>query len=123
MEHFWEIFPLIAVFIAAGYIVKISLDHVTRRMLIQKGLTEDASKYLSSPKTESLPSSSLKWGMILVALGAAVLIGRSMPEDIHGEITVSLMLLFSGAVLIIYHFIAPHMVKKSKDDQMSGLPR
>ena len=116
MEHFWEIFPIIAVFGAAGYIVKISLDYKIKKELIEKGKLDDSVKHLYSDLPGLGVPTSLKWGMVLVALGLGALIGLSAPEESQAELTISAMLILSGLALVIYYFIAARMMKKGKDE-------
>ncbi len=116
MEHFWEIFPLIAIVAAAGYIVKISLDFKIKKELIEKGKLDDSVKHLYADLPGLGVPTSLKWGMVLVALGVGALIGLSAPEESQAELTISSMLILSGLALVIYYFIAARMMKKSKNE-------
>jgi Domain of unknown function (DUF6249) len=118
MEHFWEIFPVIAIFAAAGYIVKISLDFKIKKELIEKGKIDDSVKHLYSDLPGLGVPTSLKWGMVLVALGLGALIGLAVPEESRSELTISAMLILSGLALVVYYFVAARMIKKGKDDNL-----
>jgi hypothetical protein len=117
MDKLWEMLPLMIFFPMVAYIVKISLDHKIRRDLIEKGQVNESAKYLYQSINGNHSTSSLKWGMILLAIGLAVLIGRLAVRDYRGEITIALMLIFPGLALVIFYFIAGHVHKKSKEDE------
>ncbi len=110
MGHFWEILPPMAFFIVAAWVVKIILDHKTRQKLIDKGLMDENIKFLYSDKLARNGHSSLKWGMVSVAVGVAVIIGMYAPDD-DGKLTVGAMFTLAGLALIIYYFIASRLFK------------
>jgi hypothetical protein len=115
MENFWEMIPLIAFFLVVGFIVKIILDHKTRRQLIEKGMLDENVKYLYADRPENRILPSLKWGMILIGVGVAIFIGQLVPRDLAEEITVGGMFIFAGLGLLLYYLIANRMVKKLKE--------
>lgn len=110
-------------FIIIGFIVKIILDYRIKRRLIDKGAIDENVKFLFHNKLEHYTPSSLKWGLILIGLGLAVVIGDMFPYDYdRGEITFSLMLLFAGVGLLIYYFIANKKMKEIKNSQQNKTP-
>jgi len=60
--------------------------------------------------------SSLKWGLILTAIGAAIIIGTSSFSHDTEENTISLMFLFAGLALIFHYFIAGRVLRKRKQE-------
>lgn len=104
------VLPMLIVFGMMGYVVKIVLEHSMRRKLIDKGLTGPEVKNLFRSNYSGVPS-SLKWGMVLVAVGGAILIGRLMPYDVADEYTVAFMFIFGGAALLAYGLIARKVEK------------
>lgn len=115
MDTFWEISPLIVFLVVMAFIVKIILDNMTRRKLIDKGMLDENVKYLYAQKPESQVLSSLKWGMILIGVGIAIFIGQLVPPDLAEEVTIGGMFVLAGLGLVLYHVIASKMVKKSQD--------
>ena len=85
--------------------VRILSDNRIRNKLISKGMVDDKIQYLYQAKQASLNPSSLKWGIVLVAIGAALLIGQIFPESVEEEMMIALMFLFSGAGLILFYFM------------------
>lgn len=94
----------IASFFAVVAIIKFISDNRIRRMLIEKGMVDEKLKYLYREPDRSL--SSIKWGMVLIGIGLALLIGQVFRYDLSDEATIGLMFLFAGLGFIIYYFMA-----------------
>jgi len=94
----------IAFFIALAAIIKWGMDNKTRRLLIEKGMVDEKVKFLYGEHDRSL--SSIKWGMVLIGIGLALLIGQIYRYDLSDEATIGLMFLFAGLGFIIYYFLA-----------------
>ena len=107
-----ELIPIV-MFVIIPVIIKIISDNNIRKTLIEKGMVDENVKYLYSSFDRGVPS-ALKWGMVSIAVGAAIFIGQMVPRDMRHEITFSSMLIFGGAALILYYFIAKKMVQESK---------
>ena len=108
---FDTVLPMLIVFGTMGYIVKVVLDNSMRRKLIDKGMTGPEVKQLFANTYRRGVPGSLKWGMVLVAVGAAILIGRLTPYDVRDEYTVAFMFIFGGAALLAYGIIARRVEK------------
>ncbi len=115
MIEYTPIFIVGIVFFASAYVIKIISENRIRSRLIDSGKIDKQTQYLfSKPQfSESSPMSSLKWGFVLIALGAALFIGRLFPYEMEGEGTMGLMFLFSGIAFLIYYFISQN---KNNDD-------
>jgi len=107
-----ELIP-ITLFVIIAVIVKMVLDNGTRRLLIEKGVVDEKIKYLFGDTQLGQVPSALKWGMVMVAIGLAVMIGQLAPEPATEEITIGGMFLFGGIALIAYYFIATKLFAKS----------
>jgi hypothetical protein len=110
MQPFEVLIP-IAFFLTIGGIWGFTLltRHKERMTMIDKGLKPEDMKALYERGTLRLnPLSSLKWGMILVAIGIAALIGMYIHENFYvGEgIYPALMALFGGVGLIAFYVLA-----------------
>lgn len=106
----------ITMIIAIVAIVKIVSDNKIKRLAIEKGLVGENLKYLYLERFERWVPGSLKWGIVLVSLGLALLVIRIYPGDISDELTVGSMFLFAGLGLIVYYFVANQIVKKAKQE-------
>jgi hypothetical protein len=109
-----EVLIPIASFIMIAVVVKIISDHKIRRQLIEKGLVEEKIKYLYPSSFQ--PLASVKWGLVLIGIGAAFLIGRVFERGLSEEITVGLMFLFAGIGFIIYYVMAKKQLEESGRD-------
>jgi hypothetical protein len=114
MNNFWEMAPLIVMFLVTAFIVKIILDHQTRKKLIEKGMLDENVKYLYADKPESRILSSLKWGMISIGIGMAILIGQVAPPELQEEVTIGGMFILAGLGLLIYYALAHRIMKNNK---------
>jgi uncharacterized membrane protein len=117
MDKVWEMLPLIVMLVIIPIIVKQLSENKLRRNLIEKGLVDEKIKYLFLDKPKDYVSSSLKWGMVLIAVGLAVFVGQMAPPDLVQEITIGAMLIFGGLALVLYYIIASKRIKKSEEER------
>ncbi|HET7152878.1 MAG TPA: DUF6249 domain-containing protein [Candidatus Kapabacteria bacterium] len=87
--------------------------HQERMLIIEKG-DPSLFKDLYTKSKASNPMSALKWGLLILFVGAGLWLGiwmhqmRWYEEDIEG----ACMLIGGGIALVIYYFIAFKMIKK-----------
>ncbi len=83
--------------------------HRERMSIIDKGIVADDVKalYQRGP-WHTNPLSSLKWGILFVALGCALLAGIWLREVYHTTdgVTVGLVALFGGLGLLLFYSLA-----------------
>jgi hypothetical protein len=106
-----DLVPLVGMtlfFGVVGYIVKTVSDNRIRRRLIDSGQVDEKVKFLyfKEPKTFSEPLNSVRWGLVLIALGLAVIIGQQFPEGEKEQMTLSAMFLLAGVAFLVYYFLA-----------------
>lgn len=110
-------------FVACIFIVKIVLDYRLKRKLLERGEIDKNITSLFLHQAEQYAPSSLKWGLVLIGIGLAVVIGQLLPYDYdRGEIIFSLMLIFAGIGLLIYYFIANRKMKELQNAQKYNSP-
>jgi len=102
------------IFFSVVVFVKILSDNRIRSKLIEKGMLDENVKYLYSNRLEYHVPSALKWGMVLIGVGLAFLIGQLVPYDISDEVTVGSMFVLAGIGLLVYYAIAKRMADRSK---------
>lgn len=107
MHSFSEAIQMAIVFFAIVAAIKIILDYSMRKRLIEKGLVDSKVRYLFSATSPA--ATSLKWGMVLMGIGIAVIIGKLVPYGMQDEITISSMFILAGLALVLYYFIAPKL--------------
>lgn len=98
--------------IVATLIIYFSLRHKERLTVIEKGMSpEDIRALYSRQLMPRDPLSSLKWGMLLVFGGLAILIGNFLHDrySTNDGITAGLVILMVGLALVIFYgFAAKH---------------
>lgn len=101
----------IAFFVTVAVIVNIVIEKNTERMklkIVERAINEqkmdtDLKALFESTIKQKETLVPVKWGLILVGLGLALLIGHIVPFFYDDKATLSLMFLLSGFGLIIYH--------------------
>jgi hypothetical protein len=109
MDH--EFLIPVAFFAMVFGIVYLIVRRKERLHLIEKGA--DVSLF----KTKNTVPSELKWGLLFVGIGVGIILGRVFAAYTYlGEEAsyFSMICLFGGLSLVIYHFLALNMEKKNK---------
>ena len=104
------------VFLSVVAVIKIIADARTRSQLISKGeVNENLATLFRSYGTYGRLGSNLKWGMVLIGIGLALLIKQLAPVYLDDETILGLIFVFAGLSFFIYYFIA-----KARTDQSAG---
>lgn len=101
-----DVLITIAVFGGIAIIIKIIADTLTRHRLIAKGMVDEKVKHLFIRDAQLQRLSSLKWGMVLIGIGVALVISQLAEDYITNESVFGLMFIFAGAAFLIYYSIA-----------------
>ncbi len=105
-----EIMIPIVLFIAtaAVLIAHISARHRERMAVIEKGMASDDIKALYAREVRRTPFSSLKWGILFLMTGLAVLIGNYLHAVYYVEegVIIGLVCLFVGIGLVLFYVVA-----------------
>jgi len=93
-------------------LIKIISDNRIRREIVASGKVDENLKHLFLKGEAASGSilSSMKWGLVCVAVGLAFILGQLFPYRISDEITFGLLFIFSGIALLIYFFIAQRKI-------------
>jgi hypothetical protein len=97
-------------------LVKAVSENRIRAKLIDKGLVDEKIKLLFGPHLRNDSAQSLKWGLVMIAVGLAFMFAFAIhswvPADIRGEITAGAVFSMAGLAMIIYYAIARSREKK-----------
>ena len=106
---------MFAICVATIIIIALVARHRERLTMVEKGMSSEDIKALYSREIRRDPLSSLKWGMLFVFGGIAVLFGNFLVEryDVHPPVILGLVILFVGLALVIFYTFAK---KKMKQD-------
>ena len=94
---------------------KILADQRTRNKLIEKDQLNENVQFLYKNAVDYQVPSSLKWGFVLIGVGAAFIIGQIVPARISEEITIGSIFLLAGIGLVVYYAVARQIVKKQQE--------
>ena len=120
MQSFWDVFPLIVIFPTFGLMLKWYFDYRTRKQLIEKGLVDEKVKYLQFNKMETFAPSSLKWGLVFLFVGVAVVILGVISAYIPDEVILGSMLIAAGLGLLVYYVIADAARKRHERKNLNS---
>ncbi len=100
----------IILFLTLGtvFAIAIATRHRERTMMIEKGLSVDEIKALYSRTVQRDPLTSLKWGILLILAGCAVLMGIFLHQQygVNEGVIVGLITLAVGIGLVLFYNIA-----------------
>ena len=115
MEDFYPFVGMALLCGVVAYIVKIISDNRIRRRLIESGQIDEKIKYLyfREPKNVSEPFNSVRWGLVLIALGLAVLIGQLFPPGDKEQMTLCAMFIMAGLAFLVYYFLAKREINRN----------
>lgn len=107
------IIPII-IFPSIVIIFKAFFDYLTRKRLIEKGIVGEEAKQMFQNSIERYVPSSLKWGLVLVLVGATTVVLKAIPGYVEPEIAFGVILISAGAGLLIYYFLASHKAREER---------
>jgi hypothetical protein len=104
-----ELVPItlfLAFFGAIAYIAKVIGDTRIRRKVLESHVSADvAEAILRGDWKEPSTLSALKWGLVIVALGAGILLVDVFGIDFESPLAYAVLLLATGTALLGYYFI------------------
>ena len=103
----------IGFFLVIGWIVKIVLDYRIKQKLIEKGLLDEKVKFLYRG---NVALSNLKWGMVLIGIGFAIVLRQWFPYSLSDDGMLGLIFLLAGLSFLVYYFLASKIEKKDREN-------
>lgn len=86
-------------------IARVISDTIIRRRLIAAGNSGDIARMLAA-SAEDRVGGALKWGIVAVAAGAALVLIQLLPYERDEPIVLGILLLFVGIGLLVYYAMA-----------------
>lgn len=86
-------------------VARVISDTIIRRRLIAAGNSGDIARMLAA-SAEDRVGGALKWGIVAVAAGAALVIIQLLPYERDEPIVLGILLLFVGIGLLVYYSMA-----------------
>jgi hypothetical protein len=114
-----ELTPVLVLAIIFGSIVSIvyfSIRRKERMAMMEKGI--DPASFI---QTKKVNLSALKYGILLISVALGILLGKYLANTAMFQFEeeaayFSMIFLFGGLGLVIYHFTAKRMTAEEKDD-------
>ncbi len=108
-----DLAPVLILF-AIGYftleLVKVVSENRLRHKLIEKGMVDEKAQLLFSKRLPAPSASSLKWGIVLIAVGPAFMFAYAIhawvPPVVREEIMAGAVFFMAGLGMIVDHAIA-----------------
>jgi len=99
-------------------VIKIVSDNRIKNRLIDGAKAgEKIDNVQLSADFYSNPINAIKWGLVLLGIGLAFMLGQLFPYRISDSSTFGLMLIFGGIAFVVYYFIAKN-VTQPRQQQM-----
>lgn len=101
--------PILSVVATAWVLVTFFTSRNRERMaMIEKGLSSDEIKALYARDVKRDPLQSLKWGILFVLAGIALMLGNYLHDTyaVDGGVVVGMVILFVGIGLVAFYTIA-----------------
>jgi hypothetical protein len=99
-------------------LVRVVSENRLRHKLIEKGLVDEKVKLLLESRPLAQLDGSLKWGIVLIAVGLAFMFAYGIhswvPSAIREEITAGAVFFMAGLGMIVYYFLARGQEKKDR---------
>ncbi|NBB74388.1 MAG: hypothetical protein GVY35_11995 [Bacteroidetes bacterium] len=104
----------ISFFAAIVWIVKIVSDNRIRRKVLDQRVSDELAEAILKKDT-SRPSAlgALKWGLIVIGLGGALVLLEMFSVDVDEPLAYGLMFLAAGGGLVAYYLIAAEDEEKA----------
>ncbi|MFQ5500054.1 MAG: DUF6249 domain-containing protein [Candidatus Zixiibacteriota bacterium] len=109
-----EVLIVTVVFSAIVALVKLGTDAKTRGELIRHGMVDEKAKYLFADYGSRRVLSNLKWGMVLIGIGLALLVRQFGWFYLSDEGTFGLIFLFAGIGFFVYYAVASRHLKENE---------
>jgi hypothetical protein len=107
----------IALFVALGFIIigvtRIVSEGRTRRRLIEAGATPElASAITAAPQGDAGLRAALQWGLVIGAVGIALIIIQFLPYGPDEPISLGIVLVFAAAGLLAYYVAGRRLARE-----------
>lgn len=89
-------------------------DTLVRRRLIEAGASAEMAEAINSRQRDPGLYGALKWGLVIAALGLALILTQFLPYGKNDPITFGLVLLFGAGGLLLYYAIVRQSVAKEE---------
>jgi hypothetical protein len=109
-EEMTAVFIVGIIFGSIIAVIKILSDNRIKNRLIDSAAAGEKMANLNITADHfNNPINAIKWGLVLLGVGSAFMLGQLFPWRMSDSTTFGLMLIFGGAAFLIYYFIAKNI--------------
>jgi hypothetical protein len=97
-----------------------TIRHKERMAMLEKGFTADQIRSIAHRMfTGQSPIGSLKWGIIILSIGLAIIVGNFLRTVYNTDesVVAGLIFLFGGLGLVIFYFIAAKKLQNQEEQK------
>lgn len=96
---------MLGLFFSLAFVIKVVSDNWTKKKALEQGVSREVVRTVFRLDRDPLVLSSLKWGMVAVGLGIALILADMWDVSFEQPGTYGTLLLFGGVALILYYRI------------------
>lgn len=104
-----ELIPIV-MFGLIAWVIKFLSDNKMKRYMLDKGVSAETMQMMFKQPVHEHTPASLKWGLVLTAVGLGAFIGLNFADG-QDEYVLASMLLCGGLALIVYYVIAARIAR------------
>ncbi len=109
-------FTIIGIMVYIG----VATRHKERMAMLEKGFTPDQMQKLARRTFRpQSPMSSLKWGIIIVAIGLAIIVANFVRNvyNVDESVSAGIVFLFAGSALLVFYAIAAKKLREPEQEK------
>lgn len=120
----WEspVLVLVGFFAFVMGTTKVLSDNWTKRKLIEARVSDDVIRALFRKESDPEMFAALKWGIVLAAIGVALVISHYLPSRFDEPLAWGLVLVFGGAGLLVYYAAARAVLRRERAERGTTAP-
>lgn len=94
------------------FFVKVMTDYILKKKMIEKGFVNEETQALFKQHTAENRFSSLKWGLIILTAGLALVFLEYIPTGPESPLPYGLFAVFVSIGFLVYYFIVKKETQK-----------
>ena len=108
------VLTVLIVFYFIALSIRTIFEYKLKNRLIEKGAIKEEIRFLSDLRWSANGFSSLKWGLVLLGIGVALLVAQTAPDWMREEVTVGAVFFMAGVGLLVHYGLAKRLEKTPK---------
>ncbi|MBD3223990.1 MAG: hypothetical protein GF313_04635 [Caldithrix sp.] len=112
---------ILAIALVIYYFIRVK--HEEKMKILEKDFNGEELKevLIRRPRSIGEPLRMVKWGMILIGIGLAILIGNQFDYEHQEAMTIGFLFLFPGVALILFYVFYNRLSNQQHEDEQTML--